>query len=102
MMKKMAQIEKMAMLRLTEEKRSEMAAALQKLLEYADTMNQLDTEGVVPAVHLFREKSVLREDVLQDSLFSTVGIGHAPEQKTGCYVVPGTIHSREVDEHADS
>ena len=91
----MKRIEKLAMLRLPAEKREEMAAALQRLLEYAETLDALDTEGVEPAVHLFTGENVLREDEPGEAFGVENTMSNAPEKENRYFVVPGTIAGKE-------
>ena len=91
----MKQIERLAMLALSEEKREEMAQALTRLIEYADTLKQVDTEGVLPAVHLFQGINVLREDEPGEVYRVEAITANAPLQKDGVFVVPKTIAGQE-------
>ena len=62
-----ALIEKLAelsMLRFTEEEKEEIKADLQKMIGFIDKLQELDTTGVEPLMHMSDEVNVLREDVV--------------------------------------
>ena len=37
---------------------------MEKMLDYIDTLNELDTDGIEPMSHVFPVKNVFREDVV--------------------------------------
>ena len=61
-----ALIEKLAelsMLRFSEAEKEEIKADLQKMIGFIDKLQELDTTGVEPLMHMTEEVNVLRDDV---------------------------------------
>ena len=64
---------------------------MEKIINYMDTLNQLDTTGIEAMSHAFPVKNVFREDVVQPSTDRDVITANAPNSKDGCFVVPRTF-----------
>ena len=60
-------------------------------LDYIDTLNELDTEGIEPMSHVFPVNNVFREDVVTNGDGSKDTLKNAPLQKEQCFKVPKTI-----------
>ena len=61
------------------------------ILEYIDTLNELDTSGVEPMSHVFPVNNVFREDVVTNGDDREEILANAPEAKEGAFVVPKTF-----------
>lgn len=81
----------LARLELSSEERVQSAADLSRILEYMDSLNELDTEGVEPMSHAFEMTNVFRADVLLPSLPAEEILQNAPKQKDGCFLVPKSV-----------
>ena len=79
----------LAKLSLTEDEKEKAKEDMQKMLDYVDKLDELDTSSVEPMSHIFEDENVFREDVV------TNGDNHeamlAPKQKENQYQVPKTI-----------
>lgn len=64
---------------------------MEKMLNYIDKLNELDTTGVEPMSHVFPVNNVFREDVVTNEDGSKDTLKNAPEQKDGGFLVPKTI-----------
>ncbi len=69
----------------------EREADMEKMLDYIDTLNELDTEGIEPMSHVFPIKNVFREDVVTNEDGSKDTLANAPLQKNNSFKVPKTI-----------
>ncbi len=87
----MDDIEILAQLSLTDEEKEESRADLQKMLDYVDMLNTIDTEGVEPMTNVFDVRNVFRDDVVTESTPKDILLENAPEKKDGQFVVPRTI-----------
>ncbi len=58
------------------------------ILEYVDTLNQVDTQGIQPTSHASLRTNAFREDVPKDSLEPESALANAPSQTDGCFKVP--------------
>ena len=87
----MENIEILAKLALTCEEREKAREKMQEMLDYIDTLNELDTEGIEPMSHVFPIKNVFREDVVTNEDGSKDTLANAPLQKNNSFKVPKTI-----------
>ena len=81
----------LAKLSLDENTREKTREDMQKMLDYVDKLNELDTDGVEPLTHLFEEENVFREDTVVNGDSREEMLANAPKVKEGQYVVPKTI-----------
>ena len=81
-------VARLARLRLTDDEVERMAGELSKILEYVETMNELDLEGVEPTSHVVDLTNVLREDVPRPSWPREVVLEQAPDATESGFRVP--------------
>ena len=81
----------LAKLELSGEERTAAKKDMESMLDYIDTLNELDTEGVEPMSHVFPVHNVFREDVVTNGDDSVNMLANAPAQKDGAYKVPKTV-----------
>ncbi len=86
----------LAKLKVTEEENmnhvmEKVAQDLDRILEYIETMNGLDTEGVEPMSHVLPVKNVFREDEVVNQDDREELLKNAPRQIGGSFAVPKTV-----------
>ena len=81
----------LAKLSLTEDEKEKAKEDMQKMLDYVDKLDELDTSSVEPMSHIFQDENVFREDVVTNGDGSADTLKNAPEQKDGGFKVPKTI-----------
>ena len=81
----------LARLELDENSIEKMAAQIGTILDYVDTLNQVDTTGVAPTSHAIFLTNAFREDKLHQHLGNEVALSNAPEKDDGAFVVPKII-----------
>lgn len=81
----------LAKLELSPEEREKAREDMEKMLDYIDMLQELDTEGVEPMVHIFPVQNVMREDEVTEGDQKEAMLGNAPQVKDGCYQVPKTV-----------
>ena len=81
----------LAKLSLGEEAKAKAKQDMQKMLDYVEKLDELDTDGVEPLSHIFGDENVFREDVVTNGDGSEATLKNAPEQKDGGFKVPKTI-----------
>ena len=81
-------VAKLARLKVTDDEVDGMAEELSKILEYVETMNELDLEGVEPTSHVVDLTNVLREDVPRPGLSRVQALDQAPDAAVGGFRVP--------------
>jgi aspartyl-tRNA(Asn)/glutamyl-tRNA(Gln) amidotransferase subunit C len=81
-------VAKLARLALTEEELDTFEEQLSRVLEHANTVTNLDTEGVEPTSHSMPLMNVLRPDVVVPSIGSEAALANAPAAEDGHFRVP--------------
>lgn len=81
----------LAKLELSEEEKEQAKKDMANMLDYIDTLNELDTSGVEPMSHVFPVNNVFREDVVTNEDDREEILANAPEAKEGAFVVPKTF-----------
>lgn len=81
----------LAKLELSEEEKEQAKKDMANMLDYIDTLNELDTSGVEPMSHVFPVNNVFREDIVTNEDDRDEILANAPEAKDGAFVVPKTF-----------
>ncbi len=81
----------LAKLELGEQEKEKAMQDLGNILEYMNTMNELDTDEIEPMSHVFPIRNVFREDVVVNEPNRDILLSNAPVQKDGCFIVPKTV-----------
>jgi aspartyl-tRNA(Asn)/glutamyl-tRNA(Gln) amidotransferase subunit C len=81
----------LARLAVTEEEANNFTKHLDAIIEYAELLNELDTENVELTTHVLDIKNVLREDEARQSLSQDEALKNAPDKKDGQFRVPSII-----------
>ena len=67
-------------------------ADLQKMIAFVEKLNELDTTGVAPLLHMSDNVNVLREDEVKGSISRTEALKNAPLNDGEFFKVPKVIH----------
>ncbi|MDK2823398.1 MAG: aspartyl-tRNA(Asn)/glutamyl-tRNA(Gln) amidotransferase subunit [Clostridia bacterium] len=78
-------------LELTEEEKQEQLRELNKILDYMEILNKVDTSQVEPLAHVLPLQNVLREDELRATLPKEKVLQNAPEEDEGMFKVPKIV-----------
>lgn len=81
----------LAKLELSEAEREAAKADIEKMLDYIDTLNELDTTGIEPMSHVFPVNNVFREDEVTNGDNRETTLANAPLRKDDSFKVPRTI-----------
>lgn len=84
-------VAKLARLNLTEEEREMFTGQLNAILQYAEKLNELDTDQVEPTTHVLHLSNVMREDEVRESLPQEKVFRNAPEEEDGQFKVPAVL-----------
>ncbi|MCL2156343.1 MAG: Asp-tRNA(Asn)/Glu-tRNA(Gln) amidotransferase subunit GatC [Leptospirales bacterium] len=87
----MIKIAKLAMLEISPDEKDDFLNQANRIVEYIDKINELDTSNVEPTVHIFELKNVFREDKVRQSIDSNELKKIVPDYKDGYIVVPKII-----------
>jgi aspartyl-tRNA(Asn)/glutamyl-tRNA(Gln) amidotransferase subunit C len=81
----------LARLAVTEEEADKLTEQLDKIITFAELLNEVDTESVEPISHVLDIKNVMREDVAKPGLSSEEVLKNAPDHQDGQIKVPAII-----------
>ena len=81
----------LAKLELKDEEKESARQDMQKMLDYVEKLDELDTSEVEPMSHIFQDENVFREDVVTNGDNKEAMLSKPPKAKEGQYQVPKTI-----------
>ncbi|MBM4764540.1 Asp-tRNA(Asn)/Glu-tRNA(Gln) amidotransferase subunit GatC [Bacillus sp. B15-48] len=81
----------LARLAITEEEVNKFTQQLDKIITYAEQLNELDTENIEPTSHVLEIKNVMREDVAKPGLEIDQVLKNAPDHQDRQIKVPPII-----------
>ncbi len=89
-----AEVEKVALLARLELSAAELdtlTPQLQHIVEYVETLNELNTDGVEPMAHALDVTNAFTDDVVRPSLPREQALANAPHHDDACYLVPAVL-----------
>lgn len=84
-------MEALAKLAIEESEKQRMIEEMEKLLAYAEKINELDTGRISPLSYMNEEENVFREDVVTNPDGKEKTLQNAPKREDGWFVVPKTV-----------
>jgi aspartyl-tRNA(Asn)/glutamyl-tRNA(Gln) amidotransferase subunit C len=89
-----ALVEKLAnlsRLRFDDTQKESIKTDLQSMIQFVEKLNELDTTGVEPLLHMSDNVNILREDEVKGSIDRKEGLKNAPVQDGVFFKVPKVI-----------
>lgn len=87
-------VAELAKLQFNEEEKESIRGDLEKILEFVDKLNEVDTEGVEPLVYITEEKNVLRPDVVKHEISREEALKNAPQKDSDYIKVPKVLNKK--------
>ncbi len=84
-------VAKLARLELSEDEKRQFTDQLNKILTFAEKLNELDTDQVPPTSHVLPLSNVMREDQARPSWPIEKVMANAPDQEDGQFKVPAVL-----------
>ncbi len=84
-------IGELARLRLQEDERESAKNEMNKIIDYMDTLNKIDTNGIEAMSHAFPVKNVFRKDEVKPSINREDLLLNAPDRNEKAFKVPKTF-----------
>ena len=81
----------LARLEFNDAETDEIKSDLQKMIAFIDKLNELDTAGVEPLLHMSENVNVLREDEVKGSISREDALKNAPLHDEQFFKVPKVI-----------
>jgi len=83
----------LARLEFNQEEKEEIKKDLQRMIQFVEKLNELDTRGVQPLLHMSHETNVLREDRPGGSVSREEALSNAPGTDGVYFKVPKVIRN---------
>lgn len=84
-------IASLAKLTIDENQLDKFTAEMEQIIEFADSLNQIDTQGIKPTAHIQGISNVLREDAEPVQFSTEDALKNAPEKVDNCFAVPKVV-----------
>lgn len=84
-------VSSLARLDLNSEEKTKIKGEIEKIIDYMDVLNTLDTTDVEPMSHVLPTTNVFREDVVRPSVDRDEILKNAPDADDGAFRVPKTV-----------
>ena len=81
----------LARLRFNEEEKTAIQVDLQRMIAFVEQLEELDTTGVAPLLHMSDTVNVLREDIVKGSVTRGEALQNAPLPDECFFKVPTVI-----------
>jgi len=78
-------------LSFTETEKAALKTDLQRMIEFVEKLNEVDTTGIEPLLHMSTQVNVLRDDTLKGSISRGEALLNAPVQDDTFFKVPKVI-----------
>ncbi len=86
---------KLSRLQFNDQEKEIIKKDLQRMIEFVDKLQELDTTGVEPLLHMSDSVNVLREDKVQGSISRKDALKNAPDNDGVFIKVPKVIEKGE-------
>lgn len=84
-------VAELARLEFSEEEEERLSEEMSQILDYVDTLNELDTSGVRPMSHVLDITNVFREDEIESRIDREQALEAAPEADENHFQVPQVV-----------
>ena len=81
----------LARLRFNEDEKESVKKDLQNMIAFVEQLNEIDTRGVEPILHMSDTVNVLREDIVKGSVGREEALKNAPLKDDEFFKVPTVI-----------
>ena len=81
----------LARLQFDDAEKSAIKNDLQRMIQFVEKLNEMDTTGVAPLLHMSDNINALREDVVKGSISREEGLQNAPLKDEQFFKVPKVI-----------
>jgi aspartyl-tRNA(Asn)/glutamyl-tRNA(Gln) amidotransferase subunit C len=78
-------------LHFNEEEKKSLQVDLQRMLEFVNKLNEIDTDGVEPLLHITSNVNNLREDIVQNVISHEEALSNAVLKDADFFKVPKVI-----------
>src|SRR6185295_11280082 len=84
-------IARLARLKFDESEKEGIRADLEKMIAFVEKLNELDSTGVEPLIHMSESANILRDDEVRGSISREEALSNAPDTDGTYFRVPKVI-----------
>ncbi len=84
-------IASLSRLEFNEEELEKFTTDLSNIVDFANTLSEINVDGVKPTAHILDIKNVFRKDEIKESYDREEILKNAPDSEAGCVSVPKTV-----------
>jgi aspartyl-tRNA(Asn)/glutamyl-tRNA(Gln) amidotransferase subunit C len=81
----------LAKIEFDDKARGEIKNDMNKMLDFVDKLNEIDTEGINPLIFMSEEINVLREDIAKETITQKEALKNAPHHDSDYIMVPKVV-----------
>lgn len=82
-------------LKFNDQQKEAMVHDMQRMVEFVDKLEELDTTGVEPMVYVSEAVNALRKDEVKDQITKEEALKNAPQKDSDYFKVPKVISRNE-------
>lgn len=84
-------IAKLAKLEFNDHDKEEIIKDLNRMLQFVDKLNEIDTDNIEPLTHMAEEHNVLRDDMVKTEITQAEALKNAPQKDSDYFIVPKVL-----------
>jgi aspartyl-tRNA(Asn)/glutamyl-tRNA(Gln) amidotransferase subunit C len=84
-------LSKLSQLEFDQENKAKMTKDLNKIVDFVNKLEQLDTNNIEPMVYVSQELNVLRKDIVQEHTDKKQALKNAPQKDSDYFKVPTVL-----------
>lgn len=89
--KRVEELAHLARLEFNDDQKAQIKQDLERIIDFCDTLKQVDTDGIEPLIYVSDEHNVLREDVIGKPFSKEQALKNAPSKDSDYFKVPKVI-----------
>ena len=90
--KEVERIANLSKLEFNEEEKVEITNDMNRMLDFVEQLNELNTDGVEPLIYMLEEEIEPRKDEVKQSLSQNEALKNAPEKDSDFIMVPKVLN----------
>ena len=84
----------LARLEFENEAKEEIAKDMNRMLDFVDKLNELNTDNVEPLIYISKETNVMRDDVVRHDITQKEALRNAPKKDSDYFKVPKVVEKK--------
>jgi aspartyl-tRNA(Asn)/glutamyl-tRNA(Gln) amidotransferase subunit C len=84
----------LARIKVNPEMEDDLINDMEQIISWVDKLDELDTKGVAPLMHMTVEKNAFRADVAQEDISKEQALKNAPSRQNDFFSVPKVLDKK--------